>query len=211
MAPPKLPRTSTSCEWCKTTFEYKSHLSPRRFCSRTCHFAWKATRYSVAVCPQCGKEFTDYASRPDRHFCSKSCAASSRTLSDTHPFRTRDQRGEKNVMYGKGLRGPANGMYGKGVRGPAHPLYGRVMEQSPRWRGGRKHRKDGYILRKASQGHPMAGQSVLEHRLVMEQVLGRYLEPQEVVHHIDNNPSNNAPENLRLYSSQAEHISDAHC
>jgi hypothetical protein len=102
-------------------------------------------------------------------------------------------------------------MYGKGQRGPANGMYGRTREQNPNWRGGRKVRKDGYVFVRATHHPANINGYVLEHRLVMEQVLGRYLEPQEVVHHIDNNPSNNAPENLRLYSSQAEHISDAHC
>ena len=44
-----------------------------------------------------------------------------------------------------------------------------------------------------------------EHRQVMEQKLGRPLLPGEVVHHIDGDPHNNAPENLMLFSSQAEH------
>ena len=43
------------------------------------------------------------------------------------------------------------------------------------------------------------------HRLVAEQVLGRKLLPGEVVHHIDGNKRNNAPENLMIFSSQSEH------
>jgi hypothetical protein len=44
------------------------------------------------------------------------------------------------------------------------------------------------------------------HRIVAEQMLGRALRPGEVVHHIDGNKRNNAPENLRVFASQAEHI-----
>ena len=43
------------------------------------------------------------------------------------------------------------------------------------------------------------------HRVVMEQMLGRPLKPKEVVHHRDFNPYNNAPENLQLFASSAEH------
>jgi transposase-like protein len=39
---------------------------------------------------------------------------------------------------------------------------------------------------------------VLEHRLVMARKLDRPLTPDETVHHIDGNPSNNAPSNLQL-------------
>ena len=37
-----------------------------------------------------------------------------------------------------------------------------------------------------------------EHRVIVEKSIGRKLEPWEVVHHIDGNPSNNAIENLQV-------------
>ena len=44
-----------------------------------------------------------------------------------------------------------------------------------------------------------------EHRIVAEQMLGRPLAPDEVVHHIDGDGLNNDPENLMVLPSQAEH------
>ena len=44
------------------------------------------------------------------------------------------------------------------------------------------------------------------HRVVAEQMLGRPLKKGEVVHHIDCNKRNNAPENLMVFSSQSEHV-----
>ncbi len=43
------------------------------------------------------------------------------------------------------------------------------------------------------------------HRHVMEQALGRKLKPNEVVHHIDHDRTNNEPENLMIFQSHAEH------
>ena len=43
------------------------------------------------------------------------------------------------------------------------------------------------------------------HRVVAEQILGRPLLPGEVVHHIDGDKRNNAPENLMVFKSQREH------
>ena len=44
-----------------------------------------------------------------------------------------------------------------------------------------------------------------EHRAVAARMLGRALRKGEVVHHVDGDKRNNAPENLRVFSSQAEH------
>lgn len=64
----------------------------------------------------------------------------------------------------------------------------------------------GYILIHAPD-HPEATERgyMLEHRLVMEHVLGRRLTAEEVVHHKDEHKDHNWPGNLQLYASQAEH------
>jgi hypothetical protein len=56
--------------------------------------------------------------------------------------------------------------------------------------------------------HPYASRRgrVYEHRLVMERFLGRFLDPSEVVHHIDEDRKHNAIENLMLFPSSAEHL-----
>ena len=47
--------------------------------------------------------------------------------------------------------------------------------------------------------HPHQSQGrILEHRFVMEQYIGRYLEPGEIVHHINGDLSDNRIENLEL-------------
>lgn len=76
------------------------------------------------------------------------------------------------------------------------------------WAGGRSIDLDGYVLVPAPEHHPHARQIgvILEHRLVMEKALERYLLPTEVVDHIDGLTIHNAPENLRLFASNAEHL-----
>lgn len=81
------------------------------------------------------------------------------------------------------------------------------MEDRHDWKGGLKLMK-GYAY-KRTPGHPRGtkhGSYVAVHRLVMEEKLGRYLLPTEVVDHIDGDITNNSPDNLRVFSSNAEHL-----
>lgn len=56
-------------------------------------------------------------------------------------------------------------------------------------------------------GHPRANADggVYKHVLIAEEKLGRYLEPEETVHHIDGNKLNYAPENLLVFATKADH------
>jgi len=46
---------------------------------------------------------------------------------------------------------------------------------------------------------------VYTHVLVAEKILGRYLNKNETVHHIDENKNNNNPDNLMIFASISEH------
>jgi hypothetical protein len=85
--------------------------------------------------------------------------------------------------------------------GPAHP----------RWKGWRYCGRGGKYKELRMPTHPYAKRGYYrEHRYVMEQKLGRYLTPEEEVHHIDGNGWNNAPENLRLIKNKSEHVKLEH-
>lgn len=76
---------------------------------------------------------------------------------------------------------------------------------SHRWKGGKTVRR-GYVHVWMPDHPSIAGRGtkrkyVLEHRLVMEQVLGRLLLPHERVHHKNGDTQDNRPENLELWDA----------
>ncbi|WP_445405091.1 HNH endonuclease [Acinetobacter vivianii] len=81
-------------------------------------------------------------------------------------------------------------------------------ELNSSWRGGRIVDNDGYASIPAPPNHPNSRLDgrIAEHRHVMEQYLGRYLDPLEVVDHIDGLHLHNAPSNLRVFAKNADHL-----
>ena len=79
------------------------------------------------------------------------------------------------------------------------------------YRANVKHRNkqgDGYIEVMVVPGR--GGKRELEHRVVMEKIIGRSLRPEEVVHHINGDKENNSPENLRLFPNRSIHQAIEH-
>jgi len=71
------------------------------------------------------------------------------------------------------------------------------------WKGGKIKRR-GYVLLFDPDHHSIKGRGtkrkyVLEHRVVMEEKLGRPLLPNEEVHHLNGIKDDNRPENLELW------------
>lgn len=99
----------------------------------------------------------------------------------------------------------------KGIR-PTHEAAAKGNSSRPKregshsWKGGTSYvngRKCLYL-----PNHPRSHRNgyVYEHIVIAEQSLGRPIEADEVVHHIDNDPTNNDPSNLHVFTSQAEHM-----
>jgi hypothetical protein len=84
-----------------------------------------------------------------------------------------------------------------------HIPYG---NKSPNWKNGITYRSGYRFI--SQQNHPFANNIgyVREHRLIVEKHLGRFLEPGEIIHHINRNRLDNRLENLKL-TNQKSHAS----
>lgn len=81
----------------------------------------------------------------------------------------------------------------------------RELSGPPNWRGGVISSAGGY-LRQLAKGHPGADRDgyVFQHRLVVEEMLGRQLLPHEKVHHKNGKKDDNRPSNLELWVHRAQ-------
>lgn len=82
------------------------------------------------------------------------------------------------------------------------------------WRGGRRINAWGYVVVNAPknyEGKIYAGNVVLEHRLVMADMLGRPMQGYETVHHRNGIKTDNRPENLELRIGHHGEGATRHC
>ncbi len=75
---------------------------------------------------------------------------------------------------------------------------------SPTYKNGKK-KTNGYI-QILLPTHPFAVKNyIMEHRIIVEKQIGRYLHRWEVVHHINNKKEDNRPENLIAFKNDSIH------
>lgn len=111
------------------------------------------------------------------------------SISYISTFRKRNNLPKRGWAYGHPQKGISRTPWNKGHLG----------SKSTHWKGGRHYSKDGYVL-VYNPEYPFKSSSkyIGEHRLVMEQHLGRRLSRREVVHHINHDKKDNRIENLQV-------------
>lgn len=82
-----------------------------------------------------------------------------------------------------------------------------VLENNPNWHGGFTRCKQSGKIRILYHGHPRANSEgyVLEHIIIAEIALGRFIPKHNPIHHIDLNPSNNTNSNLVICENTKYH------
>lgn len=110
--------------------------------------------------------------------------------------------------YRESLKNPENTpYYGKRVSEERKEKLrtDRIGQKSVRWKGGKFKTSDGYIYVYKPEHPRNLNNYIAQHRLVMEEFLGRYLKPSEIVHHINEIRDDNRLENLLLIRNRSEH------
>ncbi len=93
----------------------------------------------------------------------------------------------------------------KAKLGSKNPNFGKFGADSANWKGGLTAEK-GYVKIRMLE-HPRAKNGyVLEHHLVVEEQLGRYLHADEIVHHINGKKADNHADNLYVTDRSGHRI-----
>jgi hypothetical protein len=153
-----------------------------------------------SYCRECSKAQARAASKRKRKFATLAEARAAAAAAIRGRPRSTETKAKISSAHRRSGHQPPIGAWEKSMEGRG------AREQSPSWKGGIS-LTNGYRCRYEPH-HPRAHPNgyVYEHILVAERVLGRALAAGEVVHHIDFDKLNNAPENLHVCASHAEHM-----
>jgi len=115
----------------------------------------------------------------------------------------------KGVYFHKHMQGKRNHFFGKHHTEKTKQLIreANTGENNHNFKGLRKHNYYGYIMI-YQKSHPKADESgrILEHRVKVENYLGRYLKKNELIHHINGKKDDNRLSNLYLFNRRKHTI-----
>lgn len=147
-------------------------------------------------CPSCKSKYFPKANK--QVYCKKECYYQMKIIRKDRVTWTDQMRNKMSLLY----KGSGNPMYGKNspMKGKKRPEI--TGEKHPLWKKGKWASNTGYIV--IENMIETNGEKILEHRYVMEKHLGRKLESSEIIHHINEDKTDNRIENLQIMT-RAEH------
>lgn len=193
----------SKCEWCGKEKKYKYKSTIKRFCSHKCSndYKWAKLRtrkqYIELECPICNKKFQIYSNdyrvkHRNKIYCSKKCSsiALQKGKNINCKYCNKEFYSTRNDFCSQECARNYRKEHYK------HKLY----------------EENGYIVQYIN-GYNKKGNAKV-HRVVMEQYLGRKLNNDEVVHHINEDKKDNRIENLQVMTreehSKMHRMNDLH-
>jgi len=149
-------------------------------------------------CEHCGKAFVRRKGQESaRAFCSRRCYWDSDYRSEL--VAQANVKRNPDAWYEAPCAACGTKVRRHASRRPQRTYCSRACHNRDRRRA---QRKGGYVLIFVGKGEPGATKSghVFEHRLVMQELLGRPLMPEENVHHKNGVRDDNRPDNLELWT-----------
>ncbi len=148
--------------------------------------------------------------------CGKTCSKKCRYKYFSQKMKGRKKTKKWKEKIGKANKGKHNHVTSIVVkRKISNSLKGKFTGENRHWcwKGGRGLTPEGYVY-VYQPNHPKSSRGrVLEHRIIMEKKLGRYLQSNESVHHKNGIKDDNREENLELVVKTPHHgeIICPHC
>jgi len=170
----------------KDVFYKRANADTRKFCSRQCKNIFQTGKNLIRKIPRTGKTII--------------CTVCGKEFYKyTSEIEQRKRRGCE-ILYCS-IECRIKGGYTR-ARG----------EECSWWKGGIQKDRKGYLRERVYTDHPykQVGGHVMQHRLVMEKHIGRFLLPTESVHHKNGIKDDNRIENLELIAT-SPHIGKVHC